>query len=353
MRKILLFKILIFVFCISFFSDGIYGQTNWIIKNTSNSGLNNNIVNKLYQDNNGKIWIGTKNGLSIKNGEEWETYSKSNGMPHKWVTDISEDKDGKIWVATWKGIALFDGKNLSYIQKDDGLVNNRVTSVETDSKGNIWVGTKKGISVYDGQNWTNYTNKNGLINNWVIDIMEDVNGNMWFATRLGVSVFDGENWKSFTKNDGLARNFVGSMAEDGKGNIWFGTLNGAFSSYDGSNWEYTKKGSGYYNYNMLLVGALDGVVFTLLFNPVAGGAIFVLSAALGAMPSQLTHVYIDLEDNVWLAAQPKGVFMFDGKNWMQYSTTNGLPHKRVNTFLETNDGDLWIGTWNGIAIMDK
>ena len=58
-------------------------------------------------------------------------------------------------------------------------------------------------------------------------------------------------------------------------------------------------------------------------------------------------------DNIWLATQPKGVFMFDGQNWMQYKTKNGLPHKRVNAFLELNNGDMWMGTLGGIAIMKK
>ncbi len=335
------------------FISKIYGQANWTVKNTLNSGLNNNMVTKLFQDKTGQVWIGTKNGLGINDGEDWRTYTKSDGMPHKLVTDICEDDNGKIWVSTWKGVALFDGKNLTSLQKNDGLVNNKVTCIETDSKGRVWVGTKKGISMYDGQNWTGYTNKNGLINNWVTDILEDTHGNMWFATRTGISVFDGDNWKSFDKNDGLARNFAASLAKDSNGNIWIGTLNGAFSVHDGQNWEYIKKGVGYYNYNMLLAGALDGVVFTLLFGPVTGGAIFVTSAALGAVPSQLTEVYVDSKDNVWLAAQPKGVFVKDSDNWMQYSTSNGLPHNRVTTILETNKGDIWIGTWKGIAIMNK
>jgi ligand-binding sensor domain-containing protein len=196
--------------------------------------------------------------------------------------------------------------------------------------------------------------KNGLIHNLVIDIMEDRNGNMWFATPKGVSLFDGMNWKSYNKKDGLSRNMAMSMDEESNGKIWFGSLNGAFSSHTDSTWEYVKKGSGYYNYMYPIQGLIEGVVISMLTGtPGLGAIMLVLFAPLGALPSQATIVYIDSKDNVWLAAQPKGVFMFDGQDWMQYTNSNGLPHKRVNTMLETSDGAIWFGTAKGIAIMNK
>jgi len=78
---------------------------------------------------------------------------------------------------------------------------------------------------------------------------------------------------------------------------------------------------------------------------------FVVFAALGALPSQPAHVYIDSEDKIWFAAQPKGVFMLNGQNQMHYSTKNGLPHNRVNDIMEMKDGSMWFATLKGIAIL--
>jgi ligand-binding sensor domain-containing protein len=263
------------------------------------------------------------------------------------------DNRENIWVATQKGIAKYDGQDWVLYDKTTGLINNKTNAIVADSKGNIWIGTKKGISVFDGQNWKTHKRGDGLINNVVLDIMEDINGNMWFATKTGVSVFDGKNWKSFTKSDGLARNFVMSMADEKNGEIWFGTLNGAFSSFDGSDWEQMKQGAGYFNFAMIGVGVANGVAWTLLLGPVVGGTIFILNVALGAAPSQPAMVYIDSNDNIWLAAQPKGVFMSEGGNWMLYNKKNGLPHNRVNSMLKMSDGDMWFGTYKGIAIMNS
>ncbi len=350
MKKVILRR-LFAIQCIAIFAMAGFSQTNWSVKTTKNSSLAFNVVSTLYQDLEGNIWVGTKNGLNRINGDQWDTYTKSSGLPHKSVTDICEDTKGNIWVATFKGLGKFSGGKWSYIQKSEGLINNKVFTVETDSKGRIWVGTKKGVSVFDGKDRKDYTTENGLINNWVTDIMEDNNGNIWFATKTGVSVFDGQNWKSFSKKDGMAMNYVGSMAQNSDGKIWFGALNGSFSSYNGSDWESIKKGSGYYNTAYILIAVIDGVAFTLVLGPVAGVVTFVAFAALGALPSQPVLVYIDSGDKTWLATQPKGIYMFDGKNWMHYSTKNGLPHNRVTTILESKDGSMWFGTSKGIAIL--
>ena len=360
MKNAFLFKTVFIILVFSFTAQVVHGQVNWTVKNVSNSGLVNNKIMKIFQAKSGDIWIGTSNGLNIIRGENWDTFTISDGLPNVVITDIIEVNNGNIWVATLKGIAVFDGKDISIISKEDGLVNNVVYSIESDSKGNIWVGTKKGVSVYDGQNWKTYTKLNGLISNWVSDIMEDMNGNMWFATQRGVSVFDGVNWKSYNKTDGLARNVTGSIAEDSSGEIWFGNYNGKFSSYDGSNWENIQKGSGYYNFGLAAGGTLAAISSQAAFQLGTGMSLGPLGIVLiiwgpvfGALPSQATFVYIDSNDNIWLAAQPKGVFMFDGQNWMQYTKRNGLPHKRVNSFLETRDGAIWFGTLKGIAIMNK
>lgn len=353
MKNSVLIKGVIILLSFSLFQQVVRGQENWTVKNVSNSGLINNQVSKIFEDQTGKIWIGTRKGLNSVKDVNWDTFSKSNGMSHNVVTDIIEDKNGKIWVTTLKGISVFEDTDMTILNKKDGLVHNKVYSIESDSKGNIWVGTKKGVSVYDGQNWKVYNKKNGLIHNLVLDIMEDVNGNMWFATRIGVSMFDGVNWKSFTKEDGLARNVTMSIAEDSNGKVWFGNLNGSFSSYNGSDWENIKKGSGYYNYTYLQSGALMGVVYTLIGGPGLGGFMFIAFAATGALPTQPTMVYLDANDNLWLSAQANGVYKSNGQDWTQITMDNGLPHNRVTSILETSKGDIWFGTLKGIAVLNK
>lgn len=329
-------------------------QPDWTVKSSTNSGLVNNMVRKIYQDSHGKIWVGTAGGLNIIDGENWDTYTKSNGLPHQIVWDIGEDSKGNIWVATLKGIALYNGQDWSYIDQDDGIAHKKVFALETDSKGNVWLGTRKGVSMYDGENWRNFTVQEGLVHNVVTDIMEDGSGHMWFGTKKGISIYDGENWTTINTQDGLARNFIWSLAKDSKGTIWIGSHTGSFNKFDGTNWETLKKGSGYYDFTGLVGGIANGIIWTIALGPGVGVAMFVIFTAWGLAPSptHITNVYIDSKDNAWLAAQPKGVFMFNGKDWKEYNKNNGLPHNRVYDMLEMNDGTMWFGTKKGIAIME-
>lgn len=331
-----------------------FSQTNWTVKSVDNSGLVNNVVRDLHQDSDGKIWIGTANGLNIVDGDNWDTYTKSDGLPHNIIWDIDEDSNGNIWVATQKGISKYNGKVWTNLNKDDGIVNNKVFTVEPDSKGNLWLGTKKGVSMYDGENWRTYSIDDGLINKVVVDIMEDASGRMWFATKKGISVYDGENWISFNTKDGLARNFVWSLAENSEGAIWIGTHTGGFNKLDGEDWEKIMKGSGYFDATIFAGAVGNGIIWTIVAGPIVGGALFVVFTVTAFLPSpnHLTSVYIDKNDNAWLSAQPKGVFMFDGKDWKEFNKNNGLPHNRVFEMLEMKDGTMWFGTKKGIAIME-
>ncbi len=114
-------------------------------------------------------------------------------------------------------------------------------------------------------------------------------------------------------------------------------------------------GSGYYDFSILAGAIANGIIWTLVAGPAVGGTLFVVFAVAAAFPTpnHLTSVYIDANDNAWLAAQPKGVFMFDGKDWSQYNTNNGLPHNRIFDMLEMKDGTMWFGTKKGIAIMER
>ena len=337
-------------------SPVILGQyDDWTIKNSKNSPLVHDMVKCMHQDHSNDIWIGTVKGLNVAGDDNWDLYTKSTGLPHNYIVDITEDDKGIVWIATYKGLALFEDQKWSYIRKGEGLVNNKIYTLEKDSKGNMWVGTRKGVSVFDGQAWKTYAGESGLAHIHVLDIMEDMNGNMWFATRKGISFYDGKSWQSFNTKDGLARNFVWSIAEDSQGNIWSGTHTGAFSKFDGSNWETIHKGSVYYDFTIIAPEVINGVAWTLLFGAPVGSAVMAGLAAMGFLPSanHVTLVYFDAENNAWLVAQPKGIFLFDGNDWTHLTTENGLPDHRVHDILETREGDIWLGTSRGIAIMNK
>lgn len=76
------------------------------------SGLSNNVVNSLYLDHFGFMWMGTYDGLNRYDGYHFKVFRNGWGDEHS-------------------------------------LVNNHITVLNGDAKNRVWVGTQKGISYYD------------------------------------------------------------------------------------------------------------------------------------------------------------------------------------------------------------
>lgn len=95
----------------------LYDGENWVIFDSEDTGLTNDLIISLYKGNSGKIWAGTLNGgISVYDNGNWQYFNMTNsGIPSNIVTDFQEDDDGRIWMATWEGIAVLKfGSNSNF-----------------------------------------------------------------------------------------------------------------------------------------------------------------------------------------------------------------------------------------------
>lgn len=73
--------------------------------------ISNTYINCLYQDNSGRLWIGTNGGganLYDQKKGQINLFSTENGLPSNFIKAIFPDKNNRIWISTDKGIACFD-----------------------------------------------------------------------------------------------------------------------------------------------------------------------------------------------------------------------------------------------------
>ncbi len=175
----------------------------------------------------GNKWFGTYNGIAKFDGENWTIYDSSNsGLNDNLINSIAIDGLGNKWFGTYNGIAKYSEDNWTiYNKSNSGLPSNNVYSILSDDLDNLWIGTSDGVTKYDSGYWTVYnTSTSGLPLNYTVSIAMDSSGNKWFGTYFsGAAKYDGENWTIYNKfNSGLTDNFVSSIAIDGLGNKWFG-----------------------------------------------------------------------------------------------------------------------------------
>jgi len=82
---------------------------------TNSNGLSNSSVNKVFQDSEDLVWIGTWDGLNLYNGSDFTVFhpelNNPNCISNQVVLDITEDWQGRIWINTNHGINRYDKKS--------------------------------------------------------------------------------------------------------------------------------------------------------------------------------------------------------------------------------------------------
>lgn len=99
----------------------------------------------VFIDSKGQQWFGGKEGVQVHIGHDPKSDNTSyyDELVNPIVHCIAEDVNGKIWVGTENGISIFDGINWTALTAT--LPNNYVTAI-TIHGNKAWVGTKQGLA---------------------------------------------------------------------------------------------------------------------------------------------------------------------------------------------------------------
>ncbi len=223
--------------------------------------LSDNSVYSIYQDKNGKIWVGTYGGglnlFDEKNGGRFFNHKNNlKNYPTQFgsqVRVVSGDKYGNVCVGTTLGLIMFsadfrvpdDIEYMSYIRipgDNNSISGNDVYDICTTRSGETYIGTFGGginkIAEVDSKGlplkFVSYTVRDGLPSDVILTLTEDSGGNLWVATEGNLTKFDVKNI-SFETYSEIKRLIEGKNFSEGArftakdGTIYFGYSKGFVS----------------------------------------------------------------------------------------------------------------------------
>lgn len=351
---------------------------------TTDDGLAHNSVRALHRASDGRLWIGTRNGLSIFDGELFRTYTVAQGLSGRLITALAEDGNGNLWVGTQASGAMKISRSglLSY-RETDGLGNADIISIFETGAGELYVVSGKWtINRFDGERFT-FVRPNlppriieSSSGRWVI--IRDHLGEWWVSTGEGLYRFPSvQRFEDlarvapvavYTTKDGLADNNISRLYEDSRGDIWISSYNppvmlcrweratGAVSRYTEAD------GLPPFNWANVFAEDADGNLWIGLHN---GGLArarlgrFELFGTSDGVPDGLSQgLYFDPAHRLWIATAGKGTGRIDDPlaehpRAVPFTTTEDLTSDNLHCFAEDRQGHIYIGTARGVERLDS
>ncbi len=268
----------------------------WFEADGSEGALGENLIERIYEDPKGTIWIGyNNNGFSKyhKEGKYFETiFLDSTDKQSGRVRGMQKDQFGNFWIGTQGGLYLFNentGEAYLYANSKhpiSRLTHNSIQTIFIDDKEDLWLGTYSGgvnytsliSSGFTKYSYTPFYSPYYLNDKNVYAIAVDSIDNLWLGTENGgINYFDRKTGK-FTylvhdpenPNSPLSNN-IKDIVFDKKGNIWFATYNGGLSYYNIETGEFTHTLKSDENPN----GFPEKRVYTILIDPTDDDILYV------------------------------------------------------------------------------
>jgi ligand-binding sensor domain-containing protein/AraC-like DNA-binding protein len=347
--KYIILVILYFAFSGSGFSNN--GALRFQKLNTAD-GLNSNVIYALFQDSNGFIWMGTKEGINRYDGYSIRSYSLPSdiykNIAHQRINSICEDQSGYIWLGTPNGIIqmeAFPGKMTHHILPYETKASQSqfVNSIVISDKNDIWVGTRNGLYLYNQQTKKfnqyehfpyssksiSYSKGERVIN----DLCFDGEKNLWIATGgngLTILYTALKKKRIFNRSKGknissISSNYIESIFKDSKGTMWLATANG-LSRYNPE----VENFSTYRHSDRMPQSILDNSV---------------------------TTIAEDLDGQLWIGSK-KGLDRFDRASGEFHHHQNHPLHPEsissntILSLLADRSGNFWIGSFQGVNYFD-
>lgn len=301
-------------------------------------------------------------------------WTERDGLPSGRIAAIAQTGDDYLWLGTNVGLVRFDGitflqwRELSSLE----LPARSVWALCAATDDSLWVGFSSpgGVSRIKDGLVTNFDEADGLPDGAVNSLTEAHDGTIWVATHGGLFHFRNGRFERVGLEAGLADGAVTSTFEDSGGNLWISTTDGVFRRLRNAP-QFERIVSASYWAHRVAEDESGAIWITdprigmrrLLDHP-SDPAPNVLSDS-GLAPegnaASASGLGVQMlsgdQDVLWVATLGRGLWRrrtVGGKSTIDTLTIDrGLLSNSVRALLRDREGDLWVGTDNGLQQLSR
>jgi diguanylate cyclase (GGDEF)-like protein len=313
-------------------------------------GLERDFVTKLFEDDRGRIWIGTAESGAAVFDPRTNALHRIEGLSHFWIYGITQVGQ-ELWLATFGGgLNIVDADTLQVIDilRHDATLPNtiggdRIGALLRDRSGTVWVGTwGQGLARHDPQTRAFRTLRyspslpEGLTHAAAVRPLQMHDGTIWVGTNGdGVDVFDRELRR--IGNYSLGKAAVTALAQASDGTAYVATLDGDLQRLRAGIWTRITKTDG-------LPG---GPIRAMTFAP--NGDLWVgASDGMARIEGRQASGVWASSRNGPEARRPTPILSFRHDRY----DARTLSGHAVEAIAFTRDGTMWVGTDNGLNVFD-
>jgi signal transduction histidine kinase/ligand-binding sensor domain-containing protein/DNA-binding response OmpR family regulator len=198
------------------------------------------------QDRNLRLWVGTMgSGLFCIDPATHRAVNANKGsggisdrLNNYWINCLLTSRDGRLYLGTFDGLACLNLRTMRYetqLIEAPSLKRKIIYALHEDAKGRLWVGCTDGLLCVDRRSGLvqRYTTHDGLPADVICSIRGDAAGDLWIGTNRGIAHYSQRKgtFNNYFASDGLQGNEFsrGASSADAQGNLYFGGMNGVTS----------------------------------------------------------------------------------------------------------------------------
>ena len=310
------------------YGEGIYiWKEDQLTNHNSTTGLSDDYIYTMIPDNNGRIWLGTDNGINICDfsGDSVKIthLTVDDGLPDFIIQALAVDEDRNIWIGTHdKGICYFNTDHNKFIVSpvfenwNYGPVKDILTL-----KDRIWIATENsGIVEYQtGTNrLVNFQTYTEIILGRINSLLQDKEGNIWITSPTELYISFGPKLEFLSKSSDLVIGNIHALTVDSKDNVWYANDYGLF---------HFKPNISEKKYQIQK---------------------YPLDIDIGSQ--KIMSLYEDPFGFIWIGTFGKGIIRLNPKTGKQFQITeqHGLVNGNVLS-IKGSDTDIWFATLGGVS----